>query len=42
MITVDSDANNQSNSLSFEQTNHLLAMSSGMEEGMAKLAINRN
>jgi hypothetical protein len=42
MATIDSDATNQSNSLSFEQTNYLLEESSNTEENMALVAISRN
>jgi tetratricopeptide (TPR) repeat protein len=42
MVTIDSDATNQSNSLSFEQTNYLLGKSSTIEGNMALVAISRN
>jgi hypothetical protein len=42
MITIDSDATNQSNGLSFEETNYLLKKSSAIEGNMAVVAINRS
>jgi tetratricopeptide (TPR) repeat protein len=42
MVTVDSDATNQSNSLSFEQTNQILSMSFQTERNITLVAINRN
>jgi tetratricopeptide (TPR) repeat protein len=42
MVTIDSDATNQSNSLSFEQINYLLKMSIHMESNMALVTMNRN
>jgi tetratricopeptide (TPR) repeat protein len=42
MVTIDSDANNQSNSLSFEQTNYLLEKSCNTELNLAVVAMNRN
>jgi tetratricopeptide (TPR) repeat protein len=42
MVTIDSDATNQSNSLSLEQTNELLEKSSSIEGDMAVVAMNRN
>jgi hypothetical protein len=42
MITIDTDANNQSSSLSFEQTNYLLRQSSLIEGNAAQVAINRH
>jgi hypothetical protein len=42
MVTIDSDANNQSNGLSFEQTNYLLDASSIIEGKMAMVAMNRS
>jgi tetratricopeptide (TPR) repeat protein len=41
MITIDSDATNQPNSLSFEQTNRLLKESSGIEGSIAVVALHR-
>jgi hypothetical protein len=41
MVTVESDATNQSNSLSFEQTNYLLEASFGIEVNMAIVAMHR-
>jgi hypothetical protein len=41
MITVDSDATNQSNNLSFKQTNYLLEISCYAEGHMALVAMNR-
>jgi hypothetical protein len=41
MVTIGSDATNQSNSLSFEQTNYLLENSSNIEGDMALVAVNR-
>jgi hypothetical protein len=42
MDTIDSDATNQSNSLSFEQINNFLDMSLELERNMASLVMNRN
>jgi hypothetical protein len=42
MVTIDSDTTNQSNGLSFEETNYLLDESSIIEGKMASLAMNRN
>jgi tetratricopeptide (TPR) repeat protein len=42
MITIDSDATNQSNGLSFEETNYLFEESSNTEGNMAMVAMNRN
>jgi hypothetical protein len=42
MVTIDSDATNHSNGLSFEQTNHLLWLSYTTEGNMAIIAIRRN
>jgi hypothetical protein len=42
MVTIDSDANNQSSSLRFEQTNYLLVKSSSTEGSMALVAMHRN
>jgi hypothetical protein len=41
MVTIDSDANNQYNGLSFEQPNCLLKKSSRIEGNMVVVAINR-
>jgi tetratricopeptide (TPR) repeat protein len=42
MVIIDSDATNQSNSLSFEKTNYLLGESSNIEGNMALAAGRRN
>jgi tetratricopeptide (TPR) repeat protein len=42
MVTVDSDATNQSNSLSFGKTNHLLRTSLETERIMALIVMDRN
>jgi hypothetical protein len=42
MVSIDSDAANQSNSLSFEQINHLLRVSIQTERTMAVVIMNRN
>jgi hypothetical protein len=42
MVTIDSDATNQFNSLSFGQTNYLLEISSTTEGNIAMVAMNRN
>jgi hypothetical protein len=41
MVIIETDATNQSNSLSFEGTNHLLKSSIQIEKNMALVAINR-
>jgi tRNA A37 threonylcarbamoyladenosine dehydratase len=42
MVTIYSNSTNQSNSLSFEQTNYLLDLSCAIEGNMALIAISRN
>jgi tetratricopeptide (TPR) repeat protein len=42
MVTIDSDATNQSNGLSFEETNYLLEKSCNTELNLAVVAMNRN
>jgi hypothetical protein len=42
MVTIDIDATNQSNSLSFEQIDHLLTTSFQLERHMAIVVMNRN
>jgi hypothetical protein len=42
MVIMDSDANNQSNSLNLGQVGHLLKSSSRVERTMALLALSRN
>jgi hypothetical protein len=42
MVTIDSNTTNQSNGLSFEETNYLLDESSIIEGKMASVAINRS
>jgi hypothetical protein len=42
MVTIDSDATNHSNGLSFEETNYLLGLSSTTEGNIAMVAIRRN
>jgi hypothetical protein len=42
MVTIDSDATNKFNSLSFEQKNYLLERSSTIEGNMAMVAMSRN
>jgi tetratricopeptide (TPR) repeat protein len=42
MVTINSDANNQSNGLSLAETNYLLDASSNVEGNMATVTINRS